>query len=797
MRRISCYPGRQGRQPNRCCRTQARIRSRWSLIFVKNSTIFAVSSTVVILGLIVLLLHVAQPAVVVAQDRVDPGVASEGPRPTGLMCELLAEPSRTEIFDPQPEFTWVVPLACRGDRQTAYQILVATSREQLVGNAADAWDSGKVESSESVAVEYQGKPLASQQTYYWKVRTWNRDGRPSGWSDPQCFRTGTLRDTVKPTDSRIPRYTTPRYPLVQTEVAPVRLVKKGPGHWFVDFGRAAYGTIQLTASAESDGRRVTLHLGEHPGPNDMVDRKPGGTIRYRATNVALRQGTHTYRATIPPDKRNTGAAAIKIPAEVGEVLPFRYCEVVDYPGELQPSAIRQICVHYPFDDNASEFHSSSKVLNDVWQLCKYSMKATSFCGVYVDGDRERIPYEADAYINQLGHYCTDREFTLARYSHEYLILHPTWPTEWPLHSVLMAWADYLHTGDQESAEEFYEDLKAKTLIALARDDGLISTRTGLVTPEVLRSIYERRLEDIVDWPLGERDGYVFRPINTVVNAMHFRTLVIMAELAEALQHGDEARDFRKRAALVARSVNEKLFDRKTGVYVDGEGASHSALHANMFPLAMGVVPHERQAVIGKFLASKGMACSVYGAQYLLESLYEAAADEHAFHLMTDTDTDRSWPHMVYDVGTTITLEAWDNKYKPNQDWNHAWGAAPANIIPRKLMGVEPLEPGFGKIRICPQPGSLTEASLRLPTIRGPVLVDYHKSNEGRYELCVAIPANATAEVSLPAANPDRVTEGGQPVGAVSQVVFKQMDGARAVFSAESGTYRFAWPEGTR
>ena len=59
--------------------------------------------------------------------------------------------------------------------------------------------------------------------------------------------------------------------------------------------------------------------------------------------------------------------------------------------------------------------------------------AETLCGHQrrvVDGDRERIPYEADAYLNQLAHYGVDREFALARYSHEYLLANPTWPTEW-------------------------------------------------------------------------------------------------------------------------------------------------------------------------------------------------------------------------------------------------------------------------------------------------------------------------------------------------------------------------------
>ena len=101
------------------------------------------------------------------------------------------------------------------------------------------------------------------------------------------------------------------------------------------------------------------------------------------------------------------------------------------------------------------------------------------------------------------------------------------------------------------------------------------------------------------------------------------------------------------------------------------------------------------------------------------------------------------------AGSTITMEAWDNKFKPNQDWNHAWGAAPANLIPAKLMGVEPLEPGFSKIRIKPQPASLREASVKIPTIRGTVRMSFENNPGERFSMEVEIPGNTTAEVYLP------------------------------------------------
>ena len=156
-----------------------------------------------------------------------------------------------------------------------------------------------------------------------------------------------------------------------------------------------------------------------------------------------------------------------------------------------------------------------------------------------------------------------------------------------------------------------------------------------------------------------------------------------------------------------------------------------------------------------------MACSVYGSQFLMDALYEANDAEYALHMLTKTD-DRSWYNMIR-VGSTISLEAWDNKYKPNQDWNHAWGAAPANIIPRRLMGVEPLTPGFATARIKPQLASLEWAEATIPTIRGAIRMEVENKAD-TYVLRVTIPANMDAEVYLPLPSGKyTVTNNGVPV----------------------------------
>jgi hypothetical protein len=130
----------------------------------------------------------------------------------------------------------------------------------------------------------------------------------------------------------------------------------------------------------------------------------------------------------------------------------------------------------------------------------------------------------------------------------------------------------------------------------------------------------------------------------------------------------------------------------------------------------------------------------------LEALYDNDEGDYALTLLNAT-TQRSWYNVIRS-GSTITMEAWDKVYKPNLDWNHAWGAAPANIIVRKLMGIEPLSPGFEMFQIKPQVGDLSFASLKTPTIKGEIFVSY-KKNESSATMDVIIPGGTSATIYMP------------------------------------------------
>ncbi|WP_341408217.1 family 78 glycoside hydrolase catalytic domain [Luteolibacter soli] len=534
-----------------------------------------------------------------------------------------------------------------------------------------------------------------------------------------------------------------RSPVVPSKDAPVKAEKQADGRWFIDFGDAAFGNVEITSPDAKVGTKVSVHLGEALAGPGALNRKPGGTVRYQGAEVTLKARTPVSPefSWKPPGWMKEGF--LSLPKGAPEMMPFRYVEIEGAPASFSGDQIRRVSWSVPFDESASAFQSSSPELDAVWGLCKHSIKATSFLGLYVDGDRERKPYEADVLINQLGHYCLDARYDTARLTHEYLLEKPTWPTEWRLQSVILAWHDFLWSGDDRSLKKHYATLKGRAMIERRTPEGFFEGwNKGDIT-------------DIVDWPAGERDGYDMKPeVKTVVTAFHYQALVLLEKMATHLGKSSDAKEFAAMAEATRKAVNEKLWDESRGCYLDGldpksgNPSSHASAHASFFALALGLVPEERIARVGEFLKLKGMVCSVYGSQFLLEALYEAGQGDKALSLLTSNDL-RSWRNMSEKVGSTITLEAWDPSLKPNLDWNHAWGSAPANIIPRGLMGIEPLEPGFKRFRVRPQTGGLEMAKLKLPTPKGPVLLELRGKEASQWSAKLTVPAGTAAEFHLP------------------------------------------------
>jgi alpha-L-rhamnosidase len=115
----------------------------------------------------------------------------KGLAPAYLRCEYLSDP--LGIDEPAPRLSWIVESGERGQRQTAWRVLVASTEQLLRQDQGDLWDTGKVAGDETIGAAYQGQPLVSHQHCFWKVKVWDKDGQESPWCKPASWSMGLLR----------------------------------------------------------------------------------------------------------------------------------------------------------------------------------------------------------------------------------------------------------------------------------------------------------------------------------------------------------------------------------------------------------------------------------------------------------------------------------------------------------------------------------------------------------------------------------------------------------------------------
>ena len=554
----------------------------------------------------------------------------------------------------------------------------------------------------------------------------NANAWPFGWNEP-----GFAEDAswTAPEDrgNIVGSYDLAPYtadPVGRYETEPASVTKIGEGHYFLDMGKEIVGGLKLQADAPAGGK-MELRYGEELSGTNTVKWQMRTGNRYREY-WTLKAGEQTLE--------NTG------------MMTYRYVEILNCPAELTVDNVRGIAIRQAFSDEESEFHSSDELLNRIYEFCKYSIKATNQ-DLRVDSQsRERGAYEGDVLINALSGYSFEDDYTLARFSNEYLATHRTWPVEYVYYTIINAWNDYLYTGNSDSLENYYNILcgngynRSLYWNLFQPEYGLLKIPTsGQNTTNAV----------LVDWPNTETDGYVRKDYNTVMNAVACGAFTDLANIAGVLGKTEDQAQWKGHADTLKAGLLEQLYDEGKGAFRDGVGTDHCSQHATAFALAYGIYRDQEMAErMADYIRSQGeIRTSVYGSWFLLEGLYNAGAGNVAMDLMTSEGT-RSWKHVMDDLGATITTEAWDPANKSNMTYSHPWGSAPGSQIVRGMFGIQPLKAGFEEFQVKFQPGDVAEASVKVPTVKGSIRAGYTKG-EDSFECQVTVPANTTAVVYIP------------------------------------------------
>ncbi|MBS1703200.1 MAG: family 78 glycoside hydrolase catalytic domain [Armatimonadetes bacterium] len=188
-----------------------------------------------------------------------------------LRCEYQTSPSLVDVA--RPRLAWQLQSAERGLRQTAYQILVASSVEALKKGKGDLWDSGKVKSDESIQVPYAGASVGDNKSAFWKVRVWDQNGSSSDWSSSAEWRTGLtswkadwIERHVKQTFAPVDPYDDDPAPLlrksfrIEKPVASATLFVSGLGYFEPRLNGEKVGDHQLDPGWTDFSKRVSYSM---------------------------------------------------------------------------------------------------------------------------------------------------------------------------------------------------------------------------------------------------------------------------------------------------------------------------------------------------------------------------------------------------------------------------------------------------------------------------------------------------------------------------------------------------------
>jgi hypothetical protein len=315
---------------------------------------------------------------------------------------------------------------------------------------------------------------------------------------------------------------------------------------------------------------------------------------------------------------------------------------------------------------------------------------------------------------------------------------PTWTFLW------MRWAQehYQLTGDRDFARNM-----------LAYLDRNIAGMKKAINP---RGLWEMYAWNLFDWaPMDTpADGIV-----THINCLASLALKQSAQLAQDLGDNEKSRDWSQLACVIAEATNNHLWSSEKNAYLDciradGTASPTFSQQTQTAAYISGVAQGERATRCADLMHNPPKDFVRAGSPFFMFFLLEALVNERKFDALATTIRDY-WGKQI-DAGATTFWEMYQEpdvdksfsgggKHRLTRSHCHGWSAAPTFFLTQYILGVRPLEPGYAKILIAPQPGALAWAQGKVPTPAG-VVDCYWRNGRDRFELSLAAPRPTRIEL---------------------------------------------------
>ena len=569
---------------------------------------------------------------------------------------------------------------------------------------------------------------------------------------------------------------------VMETIHPVAITHPKPGVYIYDLGQNLAGWCRLKVSGPP-GTVMKLRHGEELNPDGSLYTANLRSAKAEDSYTLKGNGVETYE----PCFTHHG---------------FRFVEVTGFTGDPALDAIEGRVVHDALP-KAGEFATSNPLINQIYHNIYWGTR-DNYRSMPTDmprderqgwmGDRQEVS-KGETYLFNVAPLYAQWLTDINDAQRADGSVPDVCPAFWPLYQDGVVWAStytivpnmlYDQYGDVGILRKHYDSLKRWTdYMAKFLEHDLMARNTyaDWCFPPRLKS--EMTAINSTDLKLTT-DGKMMS------SAIFYHDLQLMARSARLLAKTEDAEHFETLARKIKAAFNKRYYNSELGQYDNGTQTSC------VLPLAFGMVPDELKAKVFALLVEKitvesdnHLGTGLIGGHYLMRVLSDNGRPDLAYKIATQT-TYPSWGYMI-SKGATTVWELWngDTADAGMNSRNIVMLIGDLNIwLHEYLAGIRPGAPGFKTIIIQPEPvGDLTWARAEYDSIRGRISSEWHQSAT-QFDLQVAIPANTTATVYLPAKDIPSVTEGGQALAKITGLKSVKMEAGRAVLEIGSGSYHF-------
>ncbi|GGG22612.1 glycoside hydrolase family 78 protein [Paenibacillus abyssi] len=577
------------------------------------------------------------------------------------------------------------------------------------------------------------------------------------------------------------------------EIKPVALLRTPDGDTVIDLGQNMVGWVRFTVRGEG-GREVEIHHAE------VLDREGNfyiGNIRaakQRIRYVCKGSGEETFE----PHFTFQG---------------FRYIRLIGFGETVRLEDFTGVVLHSDMDITG-EFTCSDPLVNQLQHNILWGMKG-NFLDVPTDCPQrdERLGWTGDAqiFIRTAGYLANIAPFftkwlgdlkaeqgedggvpfvipnVLPKMTLEPVFANPTSAAAWSDAAVICPWTIYLCYGDKRILETQYDSMKAWVEYMRRQGDNEFLWNTGFQFGDWLA------LDAKEGAFIGATDG------DYVATAYFALSTSILQKTAAVLGRTEDEARYAELYAGIKKAFTEEFVTPSGRLSVPTQTAQVIGL---TFGLLEGQAQERAVRKLEKLLADNSFHLNTgfVGTPYLNHALSSFGLNEIAYKLLFQQD----FPSWLYQVtkGATTIWEHWDGIKEDGTFWsdqmnsfNHYAYGAIGDWLYRVVAGINTGEsgPGYKRMMIRPQPGDgLKWAEGRLDTMYGKVCSRWSKLENGRMEIRVSIPVNAAADIVLPDALLDVVTEGGKALAEADGIAEAMQTDTGVSLSAGSGDYVFIY-----